>query len=154
MHRTTQTWVFAGCRARAAASCGFTLIEMMVVVAIVGIIAAVALPSYSDHVTRGKISEATSALADLRTKAEQYFQDNRAYTGFTLPAVAGARYFTYSLSSTATTYTVTATGVSAQGMGGFVYTINQGNARVTTGLPSGWSGVNSTCWVLRRGGSC
>jgi type IV pilus assembly protein PilE len=133
---------------------GFTLIEMMVVVAIAGIIAAVALPAYSDHVMRGKLGEATSSLADLRTKAEQYFQDNRAYTGFSLPTVAGARYFTYSLSSTATTYTITATGVSTQGMGGFAYTINQANARVTTGLPSGWSGVSSTCWVIRRGGTC
>jgi type IV pilus assembly protein PilE len=133
---------------------GFTLIELMVVVAIAGIIAALALPAYSDHITRSKIAEATSSLADLRTKAEQYFQDNRSYTGFTLPTVPGARYFTYSLSSTATTYAITATGVSGEGMSGFVYTIDQANARVTTGLPSGWSGVNSTCWVTKRGGTC
>jgi type IV pilus assembly protein PilE len=133
---------------------GFTLIELMVVVAIAGIIAALALPAYSDHVTRGKIAEATGALAELRTKTEQYFQDNRTYSGFTLPSVPEARYFTYGLSSTATTYTITATGVAGQGMSGFAYTIDQGNARVTTGLPSGWSGVNATCWVVRRAGTC
>lgn len=155
MHQTRTSSNSPGQRLRSIAPRrGFTLIEMMIVVAIGAIIAAVALPAYSDHVMRGKIAEATSNLADLRTKTEQFFQDNRTYASYTLPAVAGARYFTYSLSSTATTYTITASGVSTQGMGGFAYTINQANARVTTGLPSGWTGVSSTCWVIRRGGTC
>src|SRR5437867_53900 len=60
---------------------GFTLIEVMIVVAIVGVLAAIALPNYSDYVKRGKITEATSALAEVRTRYEQWFLDNRTYAG-------------------------------------------------------------------------
>ena len=58
---------------------GFTLIEVMITIAIVAILAAVALPNYSAYITRGKIAEATSALLAMRTKMEQYWQDNRTY---------------------------------------------------------------------------
>ena len=55
---------------------GFTLIELMIVVAIIGILASIAIPQYSDYVKRGKAAEATSNLATLRIKMEQCFQDN------------------------------------------------------------------------------
>ena len=58
---------------------GFTMIEVMMVVAIVAILAAIALPNYSDYIKRGKIIEATSALSDARTRFEQSFLDNRTY---------------------------------------------------------------------------
>src|SRR5450631_654421 len=58
---------------------GFTLIEVMVVVAIIAILAAIALPNYTDYVTRGRIVEATAGLGDARNKMEQYYQDNRTY---------------------------------------------------------------------------
>src|SRR6202043_2582899 len=70
---------------------GFTLLEVMIVVAIVAILAAIAIPNYSDYVKRGKIIEATSGLSDLRTRYEQYFLDNRTYVGgcaLIQPAVA------------------------------------------------------------------
>ncbi|HTS84956.1 MAG TPA: prepilin-type N-terminal cleavage/methylation domain-containing protein, partial [Usitatibacter sp.] len=57
---------------------GFTLIEVMIVVAIIAILAAIAVPSYQDYVTRGRIIEATGGLGDARNKMEQYFQDNRS----------------------------------------------------------------------------
>ena len=60
---------------------GFTLLEMMIVVAIVGILAAIAIPNYSDYVKRGKIIEATQRLSEARTKLEQWFLDNRTYVG-------------------------------------------------------------------------
>src|SRR5439155_10496331 len=55
---------------------------------------------------------------------------------------------------TATAYTITATGLPAQGMDGFVYTIDEANVHRTTGLPTGWVGVGSTCWVTNRSGAC
>ena len=138
---------------------GFSLLELMVVVAIVGILTAIALPSYSDYVKRGKIVEATSTLSDMRVKLEQYFQDNRTYVGAcaagTVAPIPVLKYFTYTCSNlSATGYTVTATGNAAQSMTGFIYTIDQNNARVTQSLPSGWSGALSTCWVLKKDGSC
>lgn len=51
----------------------------MIAVAIIGILAAVALPAYNDYVRRGQLPEAFNALSDCRTKMEQYYQDNRNY---------------------------------------------------------------------------
>lgn len=138
---------------------GFTLIELLIVVAIIGIIAAVAVPQYGDYVTRSKLAEATATLSDQRVKMEQYFQDNRTYVGAcaagAIAATPTGRYFTYACSGESTTaYVVTATGVAAQGMTGFVFTINQANARGTTSVKTGWNGAGSTCWVTNKAGGC
>ena len=136
---------------------GFTLIELMIVVAIIAIILAIAIPAYQDYVTRGKIAEATANLGQLRVKMEQYFQDNRTYIGGPCAtAVNDAKYFTYACTAgqpTATTYQIQATGVSAQGMTGFAYTIDQSNAKATTSVPSGWTS-SATCWVIKKSGAC
>jgi type IV pilus assembly protein PilE len=142
---------------------GFTLLEVMVVVVIIGILATIGYPSYTDYLRRGKIAEAISTLADTRTKMEQYFLDNRTYVGAdaaNMPCnaavlAAGKKQFSYACSNLgAATFTVTATGESAEGMAAFTYTIDQANLRTSTvsGL-SGWSG-NATCWVLKKGGVC
>jgi type IV pilus assembly protein PilE len=123
----------------------------MIVVVIVGILASIALPSYNDYIRRGKIQEATSTLAANRVRMEQFFQDNRTYEGATL-ATAGTKHFTYafSVAPTATTYTITATGDSAQGMAGYSYTVDQNNARTSEAGGT----VGATCWLDKRGGSC
>ena len=126
---------------------GFTLIELLVVVAIIGILAAVAIPNYSDYVTRGKIVEATSALADGRIRMEQYFQDNRTYVGG--PAPAATASFTFATSNlTTTTYRITATGIAS--LSAYVYGIDQNNLKISN-TPWGNSG---TCWVIKKGGGC
>lgn len=141
-------------------SAGFTLIELMVTVAIIGILAAVAIPSYSNYVIRSKIPDATSALAAKRVQMEQYFQDNHTYapaaTGPCASDTTTSRFFTFSCSvaGTSTVYTLQAVGVGT--MTGFTFTIDQDNAKVTTmtsGAPSGWTS-NAGCWVTKRGGVC
>lgn len=144
-------------RRHTSSNAGFTLIELMVVVAIIAILAAVAMPAYTDYVRRGKISEATSTLSELRLKAEKWFSDNRTYVTGTpnWTTIAGTRYFTYSCGTpTAAAYTCTATGIANQGTGGMVYTINQDNTKTSTftGL-SGWNN-STTCWVGKKGDSC
>ena len=132
---------------------GFTIIELMIAVAIVAILAAVALPAYNDYVTRGKIQEATSALSAMRVKIEQYYQDQRKYTGACLagtvaPLPTGLKYFTVTCNIPDDNhYTVTATGA------GFTFTIDEANNRVTLAVPPGWT-ANGTCWVSRKGGIC
>ena len=59
---------------------GFTLIELMIVVVILGVIAAFAIPSYQDHLRKSKRSDARAALSDLAARQEQYFLDNKTYT--------------------------------------------------------------------------
>ena len=61
-------------------SLGFTLIELMIVVAIIGILASIAYPSYTDSVTRSNRSEAQRELVRLANLQEQYFVDHREYT--------------------------------------------------------------------------
>lgn len=135
-------------------SLGFTLVEVLVVVAIVGILSAIAVPQYRDYVTRGKISEATGALSELRLRAEKFFSDNRTYVGFNT-TIGNARHFTYACTTpTANTFTCTATGVAASGMGGFAYTINESNTRASTFTSvSGWND-STTCWVSKKGETC
>lgn len=131
---------------------GFTLIEMMVVVAIVAILASIALPSYRDYVRRGNIIEATSAFSDARVKYEQHFQDSptHVYTGLVCPT--SPKHFTLTCAETDTTFTVTATGIGS--MAGFTYTIDQANTKKTTSVPSGWTAPASSCWAIRKDGSC
>lgn len=140
---------------------GFTLIEVMIAVAIVAILATVAFPAYTDYITRSKISEAVGQLSEMRVKLEQFFLDNRTYVGACaagtvapLPASPQVKYFAYTCPTlTATTYTVTATGAAAQGMNGFVYTIDQANNRGTTSVGTGWN-MTGNCWTLKKDGSC
>ena len=144
---------------------GFTVIELMITVAIIAILAAIALPAYNDYVQRGKITEAFTALSDFRVRMEQFYQDNRRYDGAGLNGcgVAGpnSKYFTFVCAPgtpappLSQAYTITATGIANEGLTNFVYTLNESNVRATTTLGAGWSGApNAACWVRRKDGSC
>lgn len=127
---------------------GFTLIEVMITVAIIGILATIAIPAYTDYVTRGRLAEAHSTLADMRVRMEQFYQDNRTYAG--APACTGTtgKYFTYSCpTANATLFTARASGM------GFVFEIDQANARSTPTVPSGWTS-SASCWITKKGGVC
>lgn len=136
---------------------GFTLIELMIVVAIIAILASVALPAYQDYVIRSKIPEATSALSTSRVRIEQHFQDNRTYATFGC-AVAGLKYFTVSCTAlNPTTYTLQAAGNAGTSMAGFTYTVDESNIQSTTiAAPAAadWRVTGAACWVTRKGGQC
>jgi type IV pilus assembly protein PilE len=149
---------------------GFTLIELMVVVAIVGILAAIALPAYSNYVLRSKLVAGTNLLSTIRAQMEQYYLDNRTYmtvsANIVSPCTSSANVanpsnlFNVNCTTlpgdvpTATTYVVRATGTGA--VAGAVYTIDQTGAMATTGYPTSWgtapAGLN--CWVMRKGDTC
>lgn len=141
---------------------GFTLIEVMVTVAIVAILAAVALPSYRDYVLRGQLVDGTNGLAAMRADMERFYQDNRSYlkTGTFVPPCSKSTVvgnFTLSCTSspaaTATTYKLQAVGSGPTK--GFTFFVDQLGVQSTTidSSVSGWTGCDKA-WVTRRGQTC
>ena len=137
---------------------GFTLIEIMIVVAIAGILTAVAIPMYTAYMVRGKLVDAQSTLTTARVALEQYYQDNRTYVSTatkTSPCPAATTYFTYTCAPQANYFLVTASNVANQGLGAagsYVYTIDSSNAKATTQFAGSTS--SATCWISKTGQSC
>lgn len=145
---------------------GFTLIELMIVVAIVAILAAIALPSYQQYVIRGQAASATAMLASFGTAMQQYYQDNRSYvisggaavngsncgnggpggTGIAIvPSAPAGLNFTFACAAVAataavpTTFSATATGNANTPEAGLTFSLDQNGTRQTTaGGTPGW----------------
>ncbi|MFC7420275.1 type IV pilin protein [Iodobacter arcticus] len=134
---------------------GFSLIEIMITVAIVGILASIAVPQYSDYVTRSRLVEAQSKLSDTRVRLEQFFVNNRTYVGFTCTQAAlGSENFGITCpTQTANTFTISATGTNK--MTGFGFTLDDLNQRTSAITASGWSNPSpNNCWVSKKPNIC
>lgn len=132
---------------------GFTLIEVMVTVAIVAILASIALPAYTSYVQRSRVPPALDALTSIATRLEQRYQDTGNYAGagggcgVAMPVVDNFAVGC-ALSNVDQGFVLTATGAGP--VAGFVYTLNHQGARATTGHPKG---QNLACWTI-RGTTC
>jgi type IV pilus assembly protein PilE len=129
---------------------GFTLIELMIVVTIIGVLAAIAYPGYSAYTKRAQRSAAQQLMLEIASKEESYLQDARAYTtaltgtpslnmartGWTCTAAACSNNF-YDVAVTASggpppSFTVTATAKSSQATDGNLTLNNQGQKTPTS----------------------
>ena len=133
---------------------GFTMIELMVVVVIVGILAASAIPLYGNYIRNSRVTEATSRIGEIVTASKSWAQENMDASGNPLwPSGAGGivsltptQNFTYAITAggggnaNTTPFTVTATGVAGGRMAGVTIAVtvpninSNGNAPVITGL--------------------
>jgi type IV pilus assembly protein PilE len=134
---------------------GFTLIELMVTVAILSILATIAVTSYTSQVQKSRRTEAKSALLDLAGREERLFSTTNTYSqdesflGYATVSTQmtnmpfGNGYYQMTAVATATTYTLTATPVGAQAADATCgsFSVNQLGVQTVSG-----TGTVATCW--------
>ncbi len=123
---------------------GFTLLEIMISILVVAILAAIAVPSYGDHVTRGRLQAGVALLKANRERLEQNYSDNRSYAladgscalvAYTDPDSGFA--YACVVSNAGQRYVITATGTGP--VAGFRYSIDEAGIEQTLILKAGWS---------------
>ena len=133
---------------------GFTLIELMIVVAIIGILAAVAIPSYQDYTARAQVTEAVSLTAAFKTGLAEYYQDRGSFpTNLTaIGSTTSGKYVnSVALSSSGAGVTVTAT-MRASGVNANVASKTLELASTDGGLQ--WSCTGGDLDTKYRPGTC
>ena len=139
-----------------SSSRGFTLIELMIVIVIVAILAAITIPGYTSQVRKSRRTEARNALLDAAAREERFFATNNAYSVATSdlgygagpwPVNVGSNYYQLSATCTVTTkctdYTLTATAISPQDKDTAcaTFTLTQTGLQTSTGTATA-----ATCW--------
>ena len=106
---------------------GFTLIELMIVVAIIGILAAIAIPNFLTYQCKSKQSEAKTNLGGIGTSEEAYFAEYDTYKAATSNIgwrPKGSKRYSFTIAAASNTFLATATGTSPQ-VSGDVWTYSQ-----------------------------
>lgn len=129
---------------------GFTLIEIMIVVVIIGILASIAYPSYSEYVRRGNRAEGQSYLLDIAARQERYYAQNNSYVTHiddigNLGATASSETGKYNLSLSGNNrFTLTATPTFADPRCGS-FTLNARGEK-NMAAHNGVTGTKNDCW--------
>jgi type IV pilus assembly protein PilA len=125
---------------------GFTLIELMIVVAIVGILAAIALPAYQDYIVRSKMSETEAAIAACKTSVAEYVSTHNAFPDITNAGCSntGSQYVSTTVAFGATSFSYTSQCTGAIG-GECTLTLTATGYAAPAASISQWNGSHTVC---------